>query len=191
LTSTPEQGSGELQPAPKPVAGIDQLLWRRFSEAKTTGQFCDAWLALQARMIGEVAGGVVVLADPESGLPAPVAAWPEEFGTAALMPVVERVLKERKGVAARTDAGEDDGSPGGRMQLGFPVRVGRKVYGAAVLQITERPAAELQQAMRQLQWGSGSPWRWSWQGLRWRRRASRAPPPPSSPSSPRGYAAIG
>ena len=64
MTSTPEQGSGELQPAPKPVAGIDQLLWRRFSEAKTTGQFCDAWLALQARMIGEVAGGVVVLADP-------------------------------------------------------------------------------------------------------------------------------
>ena len=161
MASTPDQGSGNPDPVLESVTNIDQILWRRFAEANTIEQFCSSWLALQARMIGETSGGLVVLENPETGAPTPVATWPEGFKPDSLATIVQRVLKERKGVASKVDDGEgSDAIDEPRYVLGYPVRVGRKVYGVAALQIAARSPAELELAMRRLQWGAA--WLQNW-----------------------------
>jgi multidrug resistance efflux pump len=161
LTSNPDHGSGHPDPALESVTSIDQFLWRRFAEANTIEQFCSSWLALQARMIGEALGGLVVLESPETGSPTPVATWPDGFEPDSLAAIVERVLKERKGVASKAEADEESGGlEEPRYCLGYPVRVGRKVYGVAALQIAARSPAALELAMRRLQWGAA--WLQNW-----------------------------
>ena len=156
---SPSRNSG-AGPAPGlgAVTSIDQALWRKFAEANTTEEFCASWLALQARLIGEVSGGLVVLENPDTGAPTPVATWPEQFKPADLAATVEKVFKQRKGVvdaAANPAAPEEQ-----RYRMGYPIRVGRKLYGVAAFLIAPRPAAELEFAMRQLQWGSA--WLQNW-----------------------------
>ena len=50
----PRKPGGEGEPATRPVAHLDRNLWRRFADAQTPEEFSQAWLGLQARMIGGV-----------------------------------------------------------------------------------------------------------------------------------------
>ena len=133
------------------VAVLDHVLWRRLAEAATAEEFCDGWLGLLTHMIGGVRGGLVVLGRSRTGSFAPVASWPEGSNSAAtLAEIAKRTIEERRGVLRRADPGpsEADG-----YRLAYPVWTGEELSGACALEISPRPQAELQSAMRQLQWG--------------------------------------
>jgi hypothetical protein len=144
----------ETSPPGGAVVEFDQALWRQLQEATSTETFTAAWLALQCQMIGAVSSAVVVLKRPETGAYAPVAFWPRgSEDRMELAPLVERTLKERKGVATRADV--PPGQPPGEapLQIAYPIWAGGRVQGVAALQISSRPQSQLQAAMRQLQWG--------------------------------------
>src|SRR6266581_889571 len=131
---------------------LDQSLWTRLVQTTSEEEFCQTWLRIQARMIQGVSAGLVALARPGSPEFAQVAVWPRDSSEAgALGGVIERVLQERKGVVTRSDGdGTEDEQ---RVQLAYPVWVGKDLRGSAALQISPRPTLELQSAMRHLQWG--------------------------------------
>jgi biotin carboxyl carrier protein len=155
----------EQLPPNRPVSGnvaqLDQALWRELADATSPEEFCRAWLGLQSRMIGGVSGGTVVLLDAESGDAKPVAAWPRGYDGENLDAIVRRVFRERKGVVIRGEpTSEAQATEGPRFQVAYPISIGRHVHGVAALQINPRPQAELQFAMRQLQWGAA--WLQNW-----------------------------
>lgn len=158
----PRQAAGPDASDAENVAHLDQSLWKRLADATTPEEFCFGWLGLQSRMVGGVTGGAVVLRPPDGGQLAPVAFWPrrptdpERFSA-----VLERALAERKGVVSRSDSERGPESQDDlRFRLAYPVLVGGEAHGAAVLEITPRPPAQLQAAMRQLQWGAA--WLQNW-----------------------------
>lgn len=140
---------------PGPHAHLDQTLWRRFAEATSDVEFASAWLGLQARMISGVTAGVVVLTDEATGTLQPAAVWPPDFHDAErFRDVLDRAVRERKGVVRRNDADRPLASPEDlRFLLAYPVWLGDRLQGVAAIQINPRPQIQLQAAMRALQWG--------------------------------------
>lgn len=137
------------------IAYLDHVQWRRLSDAETDEEFCSAWLVLQCRIIGGVHSGVVVLGSPETGQFTPVASWPKRSSDFKnLAEVIERAVKERKGILIKNEAeGEAFSAEGARYNLAYPVRVGGKLHGVAALEITYRSQDKIESVMRQLQWG--------------------------------------
>jgi hypothetical protein len=129
--------------------------WRQFGQAATPEEFCQGWLALQCHIIAEVNDGVVVLQKPGSESFAPLAFWPEgRRDRSHLAEITERALREGRGVVQPRESG--GGVPHQPdYQLAYPVRVDGRVRGVVGIDIAWRQEAQLQVAMRQLQWGSG------------------------------------
>jgi multidrug resistance efflux pump len=160
-SSPHEGGSGTAEPGVGTVSDIDHVTLRRLGEATTAEEFCTHWLELQARMIGGVSGAVVLLERAPGEPPVPVAAYPRgRRDLGGLAAVIERTLKERKGVLIRSDAAGTVGAEELRHLLAFPVLVADKVHGVAALEITPRAQTQLLAATRQLQWGIA--WLHSW-----------------------------
>jgi Membrane-fusion protein len=126
--------------------------WARFAQQQTPEEFCGSWLLIQCHTIGGVSDGVVVLAKPGSQTLAPVAFYPDSpRDRRHLAPIVERALKEGRGVVEPQAASQGQ-EP--RYQLAYPVRLGGEVRGVVGMDLDWRPEAQLQAAMRGLQWGS-------------------------------------
>ena len=126
--------------------------WARFAQQQTPEEFCGSWLLIQCHTIGGVSDGVVVLAKPGSQTLAPVAFYPDSpRDRRHLAPIVERALKEGRGVV-EPQAASQGADP--RYQLAYPVRLGGEVRGVVGMDLDGRPEAQLQAAMRSLQWGS-------------------------------------
>jgi RND family efflux transporter MFP subunit len=144
---------------------VDQVVWRQFAEAATPEAFYRSWLAVQARLIQGVLGGVVVLGPPETGPFAPAAFWPDGQGASkSLAGVAERALQERRGLVIPAEAEPDEADAAGpRLGVAYPVHVAGRLHGVVALEIRSRPERELQTVLRQLQWGS------AWIELLWLR----------------------
>ena len=141
----------------------DGDLWRQLAEADTAERFCFSWLGLQARMIGGVTGALVVLKRPGRSTLFPVAMWPGDFREPTrFRGIIERALREAKGVVLRNDAEGELASPEDlRFDVAYPVRLeGAQVRGVAVFEMKSRSQIELQSALRQLQWGTA--WLQKW-----------------------------
>jgi RND family efflux transporter MFP subunit len=124
--------------------------WARFAQQQSPEEFCGSWLLIQCHTIGGVSDGVVVLAKPGSQTLAPVAFFPDApRDRRHLAPIVERALKEGRGVV-EPQAGAEP-----RYQLAYPVRLEGQVRGVIGVDLDWRPEAQLQAALRNLQWGSG------------------------------------
>jgi len=131
--------------------GAEQA-WSRFAQAQSHEEFCSSWLAIQCDSIGGVSDGVVLLQTPGSREYVPVAFYPEAARDRThLAEVAERTLKEGRGVVLPLDNAATEQ----RYQLGYPVRIDGEVRGAVGLEMDGRAEAQLQSAMRSLQWGSG------------------------------------
>ncbi|MBI3447900.1 MAG: HlyD family efflux transporter periplasmic adaptor subunit [Acidobacteria bacterium] len=137
------------------VSDLDQAAIRRMAEAVTADEFCSHWLDLQARMIEGVTGGLVVLEGREAGGFAPVASWPKDLrDRRGLQGVIERTLRERKGVVMRNDSlGPVDSPDAIRQLLALPLLIGQRLHGVAALEMAPRAQGPLLAAMKQLQWG--------------------------------------
>ncbi|NIQ03508.1 MAG: HlyD family efflux transporter periplasmic adaptor subunit, partial [Nitrospinaceae bacterium] len=145
----------------------DIKLWQLLSEAKTTAEFAETWLALQCRHIPEVGRGVVVLGDPESGDYAPVAYWPEKRKVgSSITSVAEMAMEKKRGVVRGSNKnGKKGESPS--VHLGYPFLIGDQLYGVIAITMKSADDDSTLQAMRQLQWGS------SWVEVWFRRQFGR------------------
>jgi RND family efflux transporter MFP subunit len=131
--------------------------WRQFGAARSPEEFCRHWLAVQCHAIAEVRQALVVLQRPGTETFAPLAYWPDERpARTGLTEVTERALREGRGLVQPRE-----GQPGATLpdrpdyQIAYPIRVDGRVRGVVGLELSWRDAPQLQQAMRQLQWGSG------------------------------------
>jgi RND family efflux transporter MFP subunit len=120
--------------------------WRRFGAATVPEEFCQSWLELQCQILSGVSDALVVLQKPGVETFAPVAFWPEaRRDRPQLSQVIERALREGRGLVEPRR---------GSYHMAYPVRVDDKVRGVVGLEIGWREEAELQAAMRELQWGA-------------------------------------
>jgi multidrug efflux pump subunit AcrA (membrane-fusion protein) len=166
LPNNPPQSTPAVPAGASASPDLDQASWRQFLEASTPEAFYKAWLAIQARLLRGVLGGVVVLGPPETGPFAPAGTWPEKRGiTPHLASVGERALRERRGLVIPTEA-RQDGEPAAPECLGiaYPIHVAGRLHGVVAFEIRPRPERELQAVLRQLQWGA------SWIELLWLRQ---------------------
>jgi hypothetical protein len=131
--------------------------WGQFGAAATPEEFCESWLALQCHAVGEVNDAAVVLQKPGSETFAPLAFWPAgRSDRSRLAEIAERGLREGRGIVqARRDAGASTLPHRPDYQIAYPVRVDGVVRGVVALDAAWRDDAQLQAAMRQLQWGCG------------------------------------
>ena len=139
----PSNRTAEESAAPAgTVVDLNQALWRQLQEATSTESFSAAWLTLQCQMLGGASSGVVVLKRPETGAFAPVAFWPRgSEERLELASVVERALKERKGIALRAEPAPGQATSDAPFHLAYPVWAAGRVQGAAAVQISPRPQA--------------------------------------------------
>jgi hypothetical protein len=130
--------------------------WKQFAQAQTPEEFCGSWLLIQCHAIGGVSDGVVILQKPGTQSLVPVAFYPENpRDRLHLAELSERALKEGRGIVEPQEAPADPDARGPRYQLAYPVRLDGEVRGVVGMDIDWRPEAQLQSAMRDLQWGSG------------------------------------
>jgi RND family efflux transporter MFP subunit len=156
LAGTAARDGAEAHP---PRTELD-LAWRQFGTAGSPEEYCRNWLALQCHAVGGVHHAVVVLQKPGGESFAPLAFWPEERpARSGLSEITERALREGRGIVQPVQA--RDGLPASQLpdqpdyQIAYPIRLDGRLRGVVGLEIGWREAAQLQAAMRQLQWGSG------------------------------------
>ena len=136
------------------VSFLEQTLWKQFNEATTIEDFARAWLGLQCSLIPDVAAGVVVLGEPESGSFAPVAYWPlAGSASASLTAAAEVALAERRGVAQ--EQAEVGQASAHSCCVAYPFLVDDKLFGVAAIELEPGRRVQLRNVMRQLQWGVG------------------------------------
>jgi multidrug resistance efflux pump len=152
----PEGGESQLNLAEARRTEVEGA-WKRFGSAATPEEFCQSWLALQCHIISDVNDGVVVLQKPGAEAFAPLAFWPEgRRDRSHLAEITERALRDGRGIVQpRGETGAAAASGRSDYQLAYPVRLDGRVRGVIGLDIVWREEAQLQAAMRQLQWGSG------------------------------------
>lgn len=127
--------------------------WAQFAQQRTPEEFCASWLVIQCHAIGGVSDGVVVMQKSASSSFTPVAFYPEKpRDRNRLARVAESALKAGKGIAEPVKG--SDGQPP-RYQLAYPIRLDGQVRGVVGVDIEPRPEAQVQTAIRNLQWGSG------------------------------------
>jgi hypothetical protein len=129
--------------------------WRQFAQHQNAEEFCSSWLVIQCHAIGNVSDGVVVLLKPGTKSFAPVAFYPENpRDRARLARVSERALQQGQGIVEPRGQADNAEARGPRYQLAYPVRMDGEIRGVVGVEIAWRPEAQLQSAMRELQWGS-------------------------------------
>ncbi len=130
----------------------DSALWAVLASANDAREYCQSWLAIQCRLIAGVVGGVVLLRPEGTESYTAVAVWPDvRRDMAKLTPTAQKALVERRGVVTPNKTG--DAAPT-TVHIGYPVEAVGHLYGVVVLDVSLRPEAELQAALRQLHWGA-------------------------------------
>lgn len=156
VQSFPER-EASLSAAEAPPSSQDRThqLWASFSQTTTVESFCDTWLALQCRQIPDVLAGMVLLGEPDRGPFRPASVWPNcRWNLQYLSPAAERAMSERRGLmqpfagASSTRRFEEPG-----WAVAYPVEVQGRLYGVVVLDVVERPEAQLQEVLRHVHWG--------------------------------------
>jgi len=134
----------------------EQVLWADFAGATSVEAFCRGWLALQCRMISGVTGGLILVEAADHGQFAPAAVWPDRRRNLThLTAIAEQCLKECRGLAQTRDVEPSGGGvPGVRHEIAYPVEVSGRLYGVVVLDLSQRPDRDLQEATRRLHWGA-------------------------------------
>jgi multidrug efflux pump subunit AcrA (membrane-fusion protein) len=145
-SANPAQGSAQ-------AAGQDSALWAVLASAADAREYCQSWLAIQCRLVPGVIGGVVLLRLQGADSYSAVAVWPDvRRDMSYLTPTAQQALVERRGVVApRKEAG--DAAPTSTF-IGYPIEAVGVLHGVVVLDVAQRPDAELQAALRQLHWGA-------------------------------------
>ncbi len=128
----------------------DVSVWNRLAEARSLQDFAEAWLALQCGLIERVQLAVVVFRQDDPGNFKPLCFWPPgQRGSEALGAVAELALQQRRGAVSQQGKEPDTR----RDAMAFPLLVDDVLHGVVAVEMPHQSDAELQLAMRQLQWG--------------------------------------
>jgi biotin carboxyl carrier protein len=133
----------------------DNDLWHQFAEATSKESFAAAWLALQCRMIDGVLDGAVFLGSTDEAQPLkPVALWPNDQQNLEYISEVAAIARGKgQGIVLKRPAQVE---PGGHTRttydIAYPLQIPNRVYGVVTLHL-DRPEAQLNDVLRQLQWG--------------------------------------
>lgn len=123
--------------------------WDALAAAKTSDEYCRAWLAMVCGQIPQARGATILIESAEANTFLPIAAWPmpaPELGH--LGDAVKKAIGERRGVAVPAANGETRG-----YHIAYPVLSGKGVV-AVVAVDTGCGASEVQGAIQQIHWGS-------------------------------------
>lgn len=132
------------------VVEFDTALWRQLLAQGDREAFYESWLALQARQLPGVIGGVLIALD-EEGVLRPAAHWPKgSLGGLELMKAVESAATRRTGVVRRNGP---EGGEGRVTSFAYPVTVDDEVVAVAGFNVGSAER-DLQAALRRVQWGS-------------------------------------
>lgn len=127
----------------------DDTLWESFVSAKSADQYCQAWLGLVCLDAPHIGSAAVLIESAEGNAFVPIAVWPKatpEFSR--LGPVVEQVLRERRGVVQSTVI-EDKSVT----HVAYPVFAEDRLAAVIALETT-CPENEVQKLLRLVHWGS-------------------------------------
>src|SRR5262249_44735652 len=108
--------------------------WRAFTSATTAEAFYRGWLAVQSRLIADVAGGGAFGVKPAGQPASPIATCGERPGVLPALTVAARqALAQRRRVIVKR-AGET----GQRWSVAFPVQAQGQVVGVVALDLGPR-----------------------------------------------------
>jgi biotin carboxyl carrier protein len=134
-----------------PPALHETALWRKLADAGDLTDFCNAWITLECGMIAGATRGIVTLAGQPDG---PFAVWPAGADGNDLVDVAAIAVMQRKGVVQKVEAGGSvDSNRLDSYHLAYPVIVGDRPLGTAVIALQIQAGHDLRYATRQLQWG--------------------------------------
>lgn len=154
---TPIQGADTVteMPATTSLSGFDPALLNNIKNASSDKEYCYHWLQMQCRLIPDVRNAVVFLGSAKDTAFNPVSILPHDFSIPKQYKnLVERVLKETKGVAQRSNQKAEASHPKtSGLLLAYPCKTRREILGVVVFEILPRPSQGVQDAMRQLQQG--------------------------------------
>ncbi len=132
------------------AAAADGTAWAGLNQAVDTRAFCSSWLAILCLQVPRVRGALVLLSEQDNSY-VPAALWPDASRNLMhLGPAAQAALTQRRGVVQ--SGGE--GTASLATHVAYPLEVDGKLQGAVVLDLTPRPDAEVQLALRLLHWGS-------------------------------------
>lgn len=148
--STNEELHSSLQ-----AGEAEQAEWAALAGADERGEFCRAWLGLQARTIQHqqghaVTAGIVLLGPPDAGPFKPAAVWPSpRLDVTYLSTAAEQALRERRGLVLPAGDGKS------ASHIAYPLEVSGHLHGVVALDLASNQEQPLQQALRTLHWGAG------------------------------------
>jgi RND family efflux transporter MFP subunit len=132
----------------------ESAAWARFAATGDATEFFESWLALIAARTERVRAALLLTRQGGALSFGVAAVWPDpRRDLQYLAPVAERVLATREGLVS-APGGEQPPGADGAAHVGYPLDVSGELHGAVVLDIGPGPAAALQEALRQLHWGS-------------------------------------
>jgi RND family efflux transporter MFP subunit len=123
--------------------------------AVTDKSFCANWLAMQCQIIGDVKCAMVLLGSPDGDDYEPAAAWPQGSNTELLLTSAKQCVKDGSAliIQRRTKTPADE-SLRDWYDVAYPIRIAGRLHGVVVIEVTARPAHELEAVLRKLSWGS-------------------------------------
>lgn len=148
-----DRAPGDQRAAPGRVAYLAQALWSRLADANTAAELAAAWISLQCGMIEHAVQGLVALASSDEDTLRPVASWPEgRERSVQLAAAAEAAVSQGEGVIHTS---EPDASGRLRAYLGYPLSSEGVVQGVVALALDNCTRSQLQDVLRQIQWGTG------------------------------------
>lgn len=135
--------------------------WQSFVSAKTSAEFCRAWLAYVCSRIGPVQAAAVLAESREGHGFLPIAVWPQAAPELArLGKVAERTLAESRTIVDRPAPAAAAGARPGTahtlhtVHIGYPVLSGERAVGAVVIEAALDENA-VRAALQEIHWGIG------------------------------------
>ncbi len=132
----------------------ENAAWSSFAAPADAAELYAGWMALVAARIERARGGLLLTRGDQAGSFGVAAVWPDaRRDLQYLGPVAQQALTRREGVVVAPGGTEPPGADGAA-HVGYPLALDGEVYGAVVFDIAPGPLPDLQQALRQLHWGS-------------------------------------
>lgn len=137
MDTRPEQDGGQ-------VVFVDRILWSQLDSAKSSPEFCRAWLALQCSMIPDVESAVIVLRQADTTTFEPIAFWPDrESLQEGVVALADKALNQAEPQIAE---------PGDGLSVAYPITRSGDLIG--VVAVGAASGSNSGDVLRQLQWGS-------------------------------------
>ncbi|WP_250626712.1 HlyD family efflux transporter periplasmic adaptor subunit [Pinirhizobacter soli] len=122
--------------------------WSRFVAARTSAEFCDAWLTVLRDKFPLIVQAAILVESSDGQNYVPIAVWPQANSDMARMgEAVQRALTDRRVVV------QPCAEPAGLWHVAAPLAVHDRIAGSVVLELTANDEM-LPGLLRELHWGS-------------------------------------